>query len=159
MAGLGFTQALAFAVEHELDIINESHAVGLGELLSAGADKVDMRRFLQHETRGLDGVAQALDAGDAAGFHAASVHEQGVKLNAAVGCEEAAAAGVEGGVVFKNGDGCFNGVDGRAADGEDGIAGFQGAAYAEFMGGCGVGGNGPCAAVDEECGIVRGRRC
>jgi hypothetical protein len=112
--------------------------------------------FFEDEAGGLDGVAEALDAGDAAGFHAAAVHEEGVELDAAVGGEEAAAAGVEGGVVFKDGDGGFNGVDGGAAEGEDAVAGFEGVADAGLVGGCGVGGDGPGAAVDEEDGVVSG---
>jgi hypothetical protein len=128
--------------------------MGFGEALGAFRDKVDMGRLLQDEASGLDGVAEVFDAGDAAGLHAAAVHEQGVELDAAVGGEEAASAGVEGGVVFEDGDGGFNGVEGRTADGEDGIARFEGAANTGFMGGCCVGGDGPGAAVNKEGGIV-----
>ncbi len=107
-----------------------------GEVLRAFADEVDMLAFFEDEAGGLDGVAEALDAGDAAGFHAAAVHEEGVELDAAVGGEEAAAAGIEGGIVFKDGDGGFDGVDGGAAEGEDGVAGFESAADAGLVG-CG----------------------
>ena len=130
--------------------------MGGGELLGAGTDEVDVGAFFEDEAGGLDGVAEALDAGYAAGLHAAAVHEQGVELDAAVGGEEAAAAGVEGGIVFKDGDGGFDGVDGGAAEGEDGVSGFKGGADSGLVGGCGVGGDGPGAAVNEESGIVRG---
>ena len=133
--------------------------MGVGEALRAFSDKVDVRRLLQDEACGLDGVAQMFDAGDTAGFHAAAIHDEGVELDAAVGGEEAAAAGVEGGVVFKDGDGGFNGVDGGAAEGEDGVASFKGAADTGLVGGCGIGGNGPGAAVDEEGGVVSGWGC
>ena len=125
-------------------------------MLCAGADEVDMRAFFEDKTGGLDGVAEAFDTGDAAGFHAAAVHEEGVELDAAVGGEEAAAAGVEGGVVFKDGDGGFNGVECGTAEGEDAVAGFEGVANAGLVGGCGVGGDGPGAAVDDEDGVVSG---
>jgi hypothetical protein len=104
----------------------------------------------------MDGIAEALDAGDATGFHAASVHEEGVKLNATVGGEEAAATSVEGRVIFEDSDSGFNGIDGCAAAGEDFVTDLEGAAHAGFVCGCGVGRNGPCAAVNEEGGIVGG---
>ena len=128
-----------------------------GEVLRAGADEVDMGTFFEDQAGGVDGIAEALDTGYAAGFHAAAVHEQGVELDAAIGGEEAAAAGVEGGVVFKDGDGGFNGVKGGSAAREDGDAGLQSVAHTGFVGGCGVGGDGPCAAVDEQDGSARGR--
>ena len=112
-------------MEDEFGVVDEGHAVGAGELLGAFADEVDVRGFFEDEAGGLDGVAEALDAGDAAGFHAAAVHEECVELDAAVGGEEAAAAGVEGGVVFEDGDGGFDGIEGRAAAREDTIAGFE----------------------------------
>jgi len=159
LAGLGVGEALDFAGQDELGVVDEGHAVSGGEALRAISDKIDVLAFFEDEAGGLDGVAEALDAGHAAGFHAATVHEEGIELDTAVGGEEAAAAGVEGGVVFKDGDGGLDGVDGGAAEGEDGIAGFKGGADAGFMGGCGVGGDGPGAAVNEESGVVSGREC
>jgi hypothetical protein len=99
-------------------------------LLCARTDEVDVRALFEDEAGGLDGVAEALDTGYAAGFHASAVHEECVELDAAVGGEEATAAGVEGGVVFKDGDGGFNGVEGGTAAGEDAVAGFEGVADA-----------------------------
>jgi len=78
-------------------------------------------------------------------------------LDAAVGGKEAASAGVEGGVVFEDGDGGLDGVDGGAAAAEDGVAGIKGGANSGFVGGSGVGWDGPGTAVDEEGGIVGGR--
>ena len=74
----------------------------------------------------MDGVAEAFDTGDATGSHAAAVHEERVELDAAVGGEKAAATGVEGGVVFKNGDGGFDGVKSGATAGEDGVSSLEG---------------------------------
>jgi hypothetical protein len=154
---LGLGEAFALAIEDQLGVVDEGHAVGLGKALGAFRDKVNVGTFFEDEARGLDGVAETLDTGHAAGFHAASVHEEGVELHAAVGGEEAAAAGVEGGVVFKDGDGGFDGIEGGAAAGEDGIAGFKGAADTGFVGGGGVGWDGPGAAVYEKNGIVQAR--
>ena len=157
LTGLGLGEALDFPREDELGVVDEGHAVGLGEAFRAFSNKVDVRASFEDEASGADGVAEALDAGDAAGFHASAIHEEGVELDAAVGGEEAAAAGVEGGIVFEDGDGGFDGVEGGAADGEDGITGFEGGTDAGLVGGGGFGGDGPCAAVNEEGGIVRGR--
>jgi SH3-like domain-containing protein len=99
--------------------------MGSGEPLRTFTNKVDMWRLLKDKAGGLNGVTQALDAGDAAGFHAAAVHEERVELDAAVGGEKAAAASVEGGVIFEDGDGGFNGIEGGPASGEDGVARFE----------------------------------
>jgi len=104
-------EALALAVENQLGVVDESHAVEVSELLSAWADEKDMRTFFEDQTGGLNGVAKTLDAGDTAGFHATAVHEKGIELNASVGSQEAAAAGVEGGIIFKDSDGGFNRVE------------------------------------------------
>lgn len=157
LAGFGVGEAFAFAIEYEFRVVNERHAVGVGELFSAGADEVDMLAFLKDESGGLDGVTEMLDTGDAAGAHAAAVHEEGVKLNAPVGGEEAATAGVEGGVVFKDGDGGFNGVKGGGAAGEEVVSGLKGSTDASLVGLGGIGGDGPSATVDEEDGGVGGR--
>jgi hypothetical protein len=83
-----------------------------GELLRAWADEVDVGTLLEDEAGSLNGVAETLDAGYSAGLHAATIHEESVELDTAIGGEKAAAAGVEGGVVFKDGDGSFYGVEG-----------------------------------------------
>lgn len=51
----------------------------------------------------------------------------------------------------------MNRIEGRTAAGKDGMARFEGIADAGFMGGCGIGGNGPGAAMNEENGSVEGR--
>ncbi len=104
----------------------------------------------------MDGIAEALDTGDAAGFHAPAVHEERVELDAAVGGEEAAAAGIEGGIVFEDGDCGFDSVDGCAAAREDFVTDFEGVTHTGFMSGCGVGGDGPSSAMDEKSGVVGG---
>ena len=157
LAGLGVGEALALAIEDEVGVFNEGHAVCVSELLSAGADEVDVLTFFKNQAGGLDGIAEVLDTGDAAGAHAAAVHEEGVELDAAVGGEEAAAAGVEGGVVFKDGDGGFNGVKGGTGPGEDGVSGLKSGKDASLVGLGSVSGDGPCAPVNEEDGGVGGR--
>jgi hypothetical protein len=128
----------------------------LRESLGAFADEVDVGAFFKDQARGMDGIAEALDASDAPGFHAASVHEEGVELYATVGGEEAAATSVEGRVIFEDSDSGFNGIEGCAAAGEDFVTDLEGVAHAGFVGVCGVDGNGPSSAVDEEGGIVGG---
>ena len=109
---LRLCEAFAFAVEDELGVVDQGHAVGGGELFGSLGDEVDVRALVEDEAGGLDGVAQALDAGDSAGAEGGAVHEEGVELDAAFAGEEAAASGVEGGVVFEFGDSGFDSVDG-----------------------------------------------
>ena len=124
--------------------------MAVGELLGAGTDEVNVLALFEDEARGLDGVAEALDAGYAAGPHSATVHKQGVKLDAAIGGEEAATSGVKSGIVFEDSDGCFDGVKGRAATGKDALASFKGGAHPRFMGGHRVIGDCPGATVNEQ---------
>ena len=150
LAGLGAGQAFAFAREDELLIVNEGYAVGGGELLGAGTDEIDVGTLFEDEARGPDGVAEALDTGHSAGFHAAAVHEECIELDTAVGGEETAPASVERRIVFEDDDGGFNGVEGGSAAGENGVTGLEGVAHAGLVSGCVGGRNGPCAAMDEE---------
>jgi hypothetical protein len=146
-------EAVALAGDDEVGVFDEAHAVLGGEALGARADKVDVGRLLEDEASGLDGVAEVLDAGDAAGAEVGAVHEEGVELDAAVAGEEGAAAGVKGVVVFHAGDGGLDGVDSGAAAGESGPAGGEGCGDAALVGGDGVVRHGPCAAMDEEDGF------
>jgi len=156
--GTGFClgEALAFAIEDQFAVIDEFHAVGLGEELGSFSHKVDVRALFEDEARGVDGIAEAFDTGNAAGLHAASVHEERVELDAAVGGEEAAAAGVEGGIVFEDGDGGLDGIDGCAAAGEDLMADSESVTDSGLVRfGC-VGGDGPSSAMDEQSWVVGG---
>jgi len=156
-AKLGVGEAFALAVEDEFGVVDEGHAVGVGEVLCTRADEVDVRTFFEDQAGGLNGVAKALDAGYAASLHASAVHEEGVELDAAIRGEKAATSGIEGGIVFEDGDGGFDGVEGGCAAREKCVAVFKGAADAGFVSGSGVGGDGPCATVNDECGRVGGR--
>jgi hypothetical protein len=125
--------------------------VGVGELLGSVGDKVDVGTAFEDEAGGLDGVAKALDTGDSAGLHTAAVHEESVHLNASVGGKEAATASIEGGVIFKDGDGGLDGVEGRSAARENGVAGFEGVADTVQVVGFSFGGDGPSAAMNKKC--------
>jgi hypothetical protein len=152
-------KTFTLAVQNQIGIVDEGHSVRCGELLCALADEVDVGTLFQDQAGGLDGVSEAFDASHTASFHAATIHEQGIQLNSSIEGEKAAAAGVEGGIVFKDGDGGFNGVESGAAEGEDVIASFESVANTRFVSGRGLSGNSPCAAVDEEDGRVCGREC
>jgi hypothetical protein len=128
-----------------------------GKTLSAFADEVDVAAFFEDQACGMDGVAESFDTGDAAGLHAAAVHEEGIELDAAIGGEEAAAPGVEGGIVFEDGDGGFDGVDSRTAETKDAIAGLKSGAHAGLVSFAGVDRDGPGSAMNEESWIVRRR--
>jgi hypothetical protein len=157
-AELGLGESLTLAVEDEFGVVDKGHAVGVGEFFGAVADKVDVRTFFENQAGSLNGIAQALDAGYAAGLHASAVHEESIELDTAVGGEKAAAAGVEGGVVFEDGDGGFDSIEGGCAAREKSVAGFKGVADAGQVIGSGFGGDGPCAAVNEKSrGMENGR--
>jgi hypothetical protein len=128
----------------------------VGKLLSAGAYKVNVGALFEDEAGGLDGIAEALDAGHAASFHAAAVHEESIELDAPVGGEKAAASGVEGGIVFENANGCLDGIQCRPAERKNGVAGFKRVANAGLVGGCRFWGDGPGATVDQKNGSVAG---
>jgi hypothetical protein len=153
-------EALALAVQNQLRVVDQLHAVGVGKLLGAAAHKVDVRTLFENQAGGLDGIAQMLDAGHAAGLHAPAIHQQGVQLNPPVRGKKAAPAGVEGGVVFQNGDGGLHGIKRRSTQRENAISGFKGVAHTGLVSSRDLGRDGPGAAVDEEGGNVnrRGRQ-
>src|SRR5271170_4682526 len=107
-----------------------------------------MRAFVEGQARGLDRIAEAFDAGDSAGAESGSVHEQGVKLNAAVAGKETAPSGIESLVVFEDSDGGFDGFDGGGTVLEEGISDGQRVGYALLVGFDHVVGDGPCATVN-----------
>jgi len=156
LAALGMSEALALTVEDQFGVVDEGHAVGLGELLGSGTDEIDVLAVFEDEAGGLNGIAEALDAGYATSLHAAAVHEEGVELDATVGGEKAATAGVESGVIFEDGDGGFDRIDGRSAAGKNGIAGFKGVADTGLMCGSHVDRDGPRTSVDEQSGSMMG---
>ena len=128
-----------------------------GEVLGVLADEVDVGTLLEHQTRGLDGIAQPLDAGHATGAHGSAhsaIHEQCVELHVAIAREEGAAAGVEGLVVLEDGDGGLDRVDRGGAALEQRVAGEERTANAEGVGFDGVVGDGPGAAMNEKDGLI-----
>ncbi len=91
---------------------HQSHAVLPCKSLCSGTDEVDVRAFIQHQPRRANRIAQPLDAGDSAGAQIRAVHQQGVHLHAAILRQKRAASGVEGLVVFHDGDRGLDRIDG-----------------------------------------------
>ena len=152
----GLFEPFALAVKDELGVLDQWHAVRPSKLFGAGADEVDVRTLFEDEAGGLDGITKALDTGDSSGLHAASIHEESVKLNAPVGGEKASAPRIEGWIVFQDGDGGLHSVDGGAATRKNGEAGFESLAYAGLVRDRGIVGNGPCSTVNDQNGFVCG---
>jgi hypothetical protein len=150
---LGSGKPGAFAGNDEFGVVAKGHAVGLGEGFGTGADEVDVRTFFKHEAGGLDGIVEALDAGDTAGAEGVTLHDEGVELDATVAGEEAAAAGVEGDVLFHDGDGGLDGGDSGAGLREYFVTGRERIMDAALVGGDHVIGNGPGSAMDEKDGL------
>jgi hypothetical protein len=160
--GVGFTgcfkalechEALALPRYDKFRVVDEAHAMLGCKPLGTGADEIDVRRLLEDEASGLDGIAEALDAGDTASAEVGAVHKEGVQLDAAITGEEGALTGVEGVVVFHAGNGSLDGVDGGTAAGERGPSNSQGCGYASFVRCDSVVGHSPGTAVDEEDGL------
>jgi hypothetical protein len=108
---LGLSESFALAVENQFGVVDEGHAVSVGKPLGAFADKINMCAAFENQTGSLNWIAEPLDTGDTARFHAATIHEERVELDAAVGGEKTAPAGVKGWIIFEDGDGRFNGVE------------------------------------------------
>ena len=72
----------------------------LGKALRAFSDKVNVRAFLQDQPRSPYGIADMLYATYAAGAQSSAVHHQGIQLDPPIAGKKAAAAGVEGIVIF-----------------------------------------------------------
>jgi hypothetical protein len=153
------SEALPFAIEDQLAVLDKGNAVGSREFFCSGTDEVDVGTLFENDSRGFDWIAEALDAGHAAGLHTAAIHEQRVELHAAIGGEEAAEARVEGGIVFKHDDGGFDCIKGGSAPRKDGITGHKSVADAGFVCGPVSLRNRPCAAVDKQDRRMFGARC
>src|SRR5579859_3823835 len=105
---LGCLQALDFALNHQLFIAAERHAMLLGKTLRALADEINMRALVEHQPGSADGVANALHAPNATSAERCPIHHEGVELNPAVAGEKAASASVKGFIIFHADDGCFH---------------------------------------------------
>ena len=144
---------VAFAGHDEIGVVAEGHAMLAGEAFGTGRDEVDVGALLEDEAGGLDGVAEALDAGYATSAEGRAFHDEGVELDASIAGEEGAPAGVEGVVVFHDGDGGFDGFGGWGSFVEEGAASAEGVGDAVFVGGDSVVGHGPGSAVDDKGGV------
>ena len=111
-----------------------------------------MRRFFEDGARGLDGIFDAMEAGNGAGAERGGVHDDGVAFDVAVEIEMRAVAGVEGGIVFEDGDRGLDGVEGVAAAGKNAPAGLKRAKAAGLAGVDGLVGDIPGTAVNDERG-------
>ena len=157
LTNLRLGKALTFALENQFGIVNQRHAVGLRKLFGARTDKIHVRTLLKHETRRVNGISQALDASHAARFHSSAIHQERVELDASVGSKKTASAGVEGGIVFEDGDGSLYCVDSRATARKDLVADFKRMANAGFMSRRCFWGDSPGAAVNEKSRVVSSR--
>jgi hypothetical protein len=123
--------------------------VGKRKLLRTGSYEVDMWTLFKHQARSLYWIAEVLDACHSASFHSAAIHQECIELHSSVGSKEAAAACVESRIVFENSDGRFDGIEGRSALGEDGVALLQSVSYSDLVGRRSFLRDGPSAAMNE----------
>jgi hypothetical protein len=109
---LVFLQALNLARNDQIFVAAEVDAMLCGKALCAFADEVNVWTVRKNSSRGANGIANALDAPDSTGAQARAIHDEGIHLHAAFAIEEAAAARVEGLVVFHDDDCFFDGIEG-----------------------------------------------
>ena len=102
----------------KLDAVLRSKALG------AFGDQHHVRTFFKNGAGQADGIPDAMQASDRTRAKSRRVHHDRIAFNLTVEIEMRAIAGVEDGIVFKNDDGGFDGVEGVATSGEDPPAGL-----------------------------------
>lgn len=105
-----------------------------------------------------------MKTGDGASAESRGVHDDGVAFDLAILIEVGAETSIEGGIIFENDDGGFDGVDGVTTTGENVPSGVKSAEAAGFAGINGIVGNVPGTTMNNERrshgigGLQRGRR-
>lgn len=122
---LGLLELLIAEVREEPLRIDGFGAVLRAELFGALRRHHDVRRLGADEVRAVDGVLHVGYARNGAGGERLAVHDGRVEFVLAFAREDRAAAGVEVGIEFHLIDGGLDGVDGRTALFEHGIARLQ----------------------------------
>ena len=125
-AGLGSLKALPLAVNHQALVLDQGHSLGASKLFGAGAGKVDVGAAFEHQAGGLNRVLQPLHAGHGARSQGLAIHQQSVELHPAIGGEKAAQAGIKGFIVFEQGDGMLDRVQGGGSLEEQFVARLYG---------------------------------
>jgi len=153
-SGVGILAAaepgFAFGGGYKILGIAETDAVRGGEVLRPFGDEHHVRTFFEDGAGGLDGIFDASQARDGAGAKRVGIHDDGVAFDVAVKRQMGAESGVEGRIVFENGDGGFDGVERVAAVIENFPAGLKSAKTAGFAGVNGIIGDVPGAAVNNQ---------
>jgi hypothetical protein len=129
-----FPQMLNFSLNNQLAVVAESDPVLLGEALGTVRDQIHVRALVQHFARGPDRIVDTLDAAHTARTQRCSIHHQGVKLNATVTGEKAAAAGVKSGIIFHEHHGLLDCIERRPAALQNPPPGSQSGAHASNVG-------------------------
>ena len=154
LGGMGVFAAakpgLALGGRDELLWIAKRDAVLRRKALGAFGDQHHVRALFENGARQADGIPDAVQAGDGSRAKSGRVHDDRITFDLAIEIEMRAITGVEDGIVFKNHDGGFDGVECVAASGENAPPGFKGAPAPNFAGFDGVIGNVPSATVNNE---------
>lgn len=140
----------ALGVADEIFWIAKRNAVLFGKSFRAACDQHHVRTVLEDGARETDGIADVLQRGNGAGAERASVHDDSVAFDAAIQIKMRAKTGVEDGIVFKNEDGGFDGVERGTAVRKNGPARGESAAATGIAGVDSFIGNVPGAAVNDE---------
>src|SRR5690348_15720472 len=96
-------------------VVDLLEAVASREIVSALAAEKNVRPFVEQPPREADRRPRGPESGDRPGAAVAPVHDRRVELDAAGGGENAAAAGIEAGILFEHAHGRFDGFKRRLA--------------------------------------------
>src|SRR2546423_7334924 len=130
---LRLTQPDALALDHQLGIFAQLHAVLLSKDLCPFSNKINMRALTQYQPRCPDRIADSLHAANATGAKCGSIHDQRIHLHAAVAGKKAAVSGVEDIVFFHHHYSFFHGLERSAALGQDVPASVECLAYSVLV--------------------------
>src|SRR5690242_5271758 len=109
---------------NQITRIAEGKASLTGELFGSSADQQDMRTG-KHGARNLYRILDMFDARDGANIEGCAIHDTAVQLNAPITGQHSAGARVESRIIFERGDRRLDGIERRAAIGQNTPASFR----------------------------------
>ena len=104
----------AFTLDDEIFSLTEWNSIFGREFFCARADQHHVLAFFINTAGQTNGIQDAFDGGNRAGFQRGAIHQDGVELYTAVAIQVRTDTRVERGIIFERDNGGFDGVN-RAA--------------------------------------------
>ncbi len=145
---LRLVEPLLLPRDHEFAVVAERHPMLPSKPLCPRRHKIDMRRFIQHQSCRANRISQPLHTRHAASAKILAIHQERIHLHAAILRQKRASPGIEGLIVFHYGDRGLHRVHRAGALLQKRIAGRESVGYASFVVSNGVVGHGPGATVN-----------